>query len=101
MPKDLQLIRRWKAVELQHDRGIKRRDVTMPDVARHTGEEDVGVTAFECARHRQFGNGMALPKIFARKQRVNTRGVAADDHVLVIVRKNLSLNEVARAQQIR
>ena len=73
----------------------------MPDVARHTGEEDVGVTAFECAWHRQFGNGMALPKIFAQEQRVDTRGVAAHDHVLVIVRKNLRLNEVARAQQIR
>ena len=101
MPKDLQLIRRREAVELQHDRRIKRRDVAMPDVARHTGEEDVGVTAFECARHRQFGNGMALPKIFAQEQRVDTRGVAAHDHVLVIVRKNLRLNEVARAQQIR
>src|SRR5260370_36465759 len=101
MPKDLQLIRRGEAVELQHDRRIKRRDVAMPDVARHTGEEDVGVTAFESTRHRQFGNGMALPKIFAQEQRVDTRGGAADDRVLITVRKNLRLNEVARAQQIR
>ena len=101
MPKDLQLIGRREAVELQHDRRIKRGDVAMPDVARHTGEEDVGVTAFECARHRHFGNGMALPKIFAQEERVDARGVAAHDHVLVIVRKNLRLNEVARAQQIR
>src|SRR5256714_10532966 len=97
MPKDLQLIRRWKAVELEHDRGIKRRDVTMPDVARHTGEEDVGVTAFECARHRQFGNGMALPKIFAQKQRIDARRVTAHDHVLIIIWKKSRLNEVARA----
>src|SRR6267143_2256727 len=101
MPKDLEAIAVWKAIELEHDRRIKRRHVAMPDVARHTGEEDVGVTAFEGARHRQFGNGMALPKIFAQKQRVDTRSVAAHDHVLIIVRKNLRLNEVARAQQIR
>src|SRR6476659_9713387 len=101
MPKDLQLIRCREAVELQHDRRIKRRDVAMPDVARQTGKEDVGVTAFESARHRQFGNGMALPKIFSQEQRVDTRGVAAHDYVLIIVRKNLRLNEVARAQQIR
>src|SRR6476620_12428745 len=100
MPEDLQFIRRREAVELQHDRGIKRRDVAMPDIASHSGEEDVGVTALECAWHLQFGNGMALPKIFAQKERVNARGVAAHDHVLVIIRKNLRLNEVARAQQI-
>src|SRR5436190_24251094 len=100
MPKDLQLIRRREAVELQHDRGIKRRDVAMPDVARYTGEEDVGVAAFECARHRQLGNGMALPKIFAQEERIDARGVAAHDHVLILIRKNLRLNEVARAQEI-
>ena len=72
----------------------------MPDVARHTGEEDVGITAFVRARHRQFGNGVALPKVFAQEQRVDTRGVPAHDHVLIIIRKNLRLNEVARAQQI-
>src|SRR6476661_11035865 len=101
MPKDLQFIRRREAVELQHDRRIKRGDVAMPDVARHTGEEDVGVTAFEGAWHRQFGNGMALPKIFAQEERIDARSVAAYDYVLIIVRKNLRLNEVARAQQIR
>src|SRR5262249_14829369 len=101
MPKDLQLIRRREAVELQHDRRIKRCDITMPDVARYTGEKDVGITAFECAWHRQFGNGMALPKIFAQKQRVDTRSVAADDYVLIIIRKNLRLNEVTLAQQVR
>src|SRR5215831_9627284 len=101
MPKDLELIRCREAIELQHDRWIKRRDVAMPDVARHTGEEYVGVTAFECARHRQFGNGMALPKIFAQEQCVDTRCITTHDHVLVIIWKNLRLNEIARAQQIR
>ena len=101
MPKDLKLISRWKAVELQHNRRIKRRDIAMPDIVCHTGEKNVGVTAFESARHRQLGNGMALPKIFAQEQCVDARGVAAHDHVLIIVRKNLRLNEIARAQQIR
>src|SRR5262245_24373485 len=101
MPKDLQLIRRREAVELQHDRRIKRRDVAMPEVTYQAGEEDVGVSSFECAWHRQFGNGMALPKIFAQEQRVDACGVTAHNHVLIIVRKNLRLNEITRAEKIR
>ena len=101
MPKNLQFVCDGKAIELQHDRRIKRGDVAMPDVARYTGEENVGVTAFERARHRQLGNGMAFPKIFAQEQCVDPRGVAAHDHFLVIVRKNLGLDEIARAQQVR
>ena len=101
MAENLQLIGRRETLELQHHRRIKRSDVAMPDVARHAGEEDVGVAAFERARHRQLGNGMALPEIFAQKKRVDARGVAAHDHVLVIVWKNLRLDEVARAEQVR
>src|SRR5215217_1159961 len=67
MPKDLQLICRGEAVKLQHDGRIKRCHVAMPDASGNTGEEDVRVTALECARHRQFGNRMALPKIFAQE----------------------------------
>ena len=100
MPKDLELIGHRKAIELQHDRWIKRRDVAMPDVARDAGEKDVGVAAFETARHRHFGNGMALPEIFAQEERVDPGGVAAHDHVLVVVGENLRLDEVARAEQI-
>ena len=73
----------------------------MPHVARHAGKEDVGVTAFERAHHRQFGNGMPLAKIFAQEKRVDARGVTAHDHVLVVVGKDLRLDEVARAQQVR
>src|SRR5260370_11144742 len=101
MPKDLELVRCGKTLELQHHGRIKRGDVAMPGVARHASKENVGVTAFECAYHGQFGNGMPLPKILAQKKRVDASGVAAHDHVLVVVWKNLSLNEVARAQQVR
>ena len=69
----------------------------MPDVVRDSGKEDVGVTAFERTHHWQFGNGMALPEIFAQKQRIDPRSVAAHDHILIVIRKNLSLDEVARA----
>ncbi len=101
MPENLQLIRRRETLELQHHRRIKRSDVAVPHVARNAGEKDVGVAAFERARHRQLGNGMAFPKIFAQEQCVDPRGVAAHDHFLVIVRKNLGLDEIARAQQVR
>ena len=72
----------------------------MPDVARHAGEKDVGVTAFEPAHHRHFGNAVALPEIFAQEEGVDPGGVAAHDHVLVVVGKNLRLDEVARAEEI-
>src|SRR2546423_6232749 len=73
----------------------------MPDVARDTGDEDVGVAAFERASHRQLRNGMTLPEIFAQEKSVDPRGVAAHDHVLIIVRKNLRLDKITRAQQLR
>src|ERR1041385_779669 len=96
MPKNLQLIRRRETLELQHYRWIKRSDVAMPDVAGYAGEEDVGITPFEGARHRQLWDGMALSKVFAQEKRVDARSVAAHDHVLIVIRKNLRLNEIAR-----
>src|SRR6266550_2932250 len=72
----------------------------MPDVMRNAGEKDRGVAAFKTAHCRHFWNGMALPKIFAQEQRINPRSVAAHDHILIIVGKNLGLNEVARAEQL-
>src|SRR5438477_6562681 len=71
MPKNLQPIALREAIELKHDRRIKRRDVAMPDVARHAGEKDVGVTALERLWQRQLGDGMSLPKIFAQKQTID------------------------------
>ena len=100
MPKDLKLIGHRKAIELQHDGRIERGDVAMPDVARDAGEKDGGVTAFEAAHHRHLGNGMALPEIFAQEERVDAGGVAAHDHVLIVVGENLRLDEIARAQEI-
>jgi hypothetical protein len=44
---------------------------------------------------------MPLAGIFAKEKRVDARGVAAHDDVLVVVGKNLRLNEVAWAQQVR
>src|ERR1700704_3832323 len=100
MAEDLELVGRWKTIELQHDRGIKRGDVAMPDIARDAGEENGGVTAFEAAHHRHLGNGMALPVIFAEEKRVDAGGVAAHNHVLVVVGKNLGLDEVAGTEEL-
>src|SRR5438034_4523762 len=101
MPKDLELVGCGKTLELQHHRWIQRSDIAVPDVARHASEKYVGVTAFESANHREFGNGMPLPKILAQEKCVNARGVATHDDVLVIIGKNLRLDEIARAQQVR
>ena len=97
MPEDLQLIGHRKTIELQHDRRIERSDVAMPDVVRDAGKENIGVTAFKSTHHWHLGNGMALPEIFTQKERVDPRSVAAHDHILIIVRKNLRLDEIARA----
>src|SRR5713226_4457832 len=83
---------RRKAIELQHDRRIKRRHVAMPDVARDTGKEDVGVATLERAHHRHLRNGMTLAEIFTQKKRVDPRSVAAHDYVLIIVGENLRLD---------
>ena len=72
----------------------------MPDVAGNAGEENVSVAAFESLRHRQFGDAVFLAKIFAQEQTVDPGCVAAHDHVLVVVGKNLRLDEVARAEQV-
>src|SRR5437762_13484494 len=100
MPEDLELVGYRETIELQHDGGIKRGDVAMPDVARDACEKNRGVTAFEAAHHRHLGNGMALPVVFAEEKRVDPGGVPADDDVLVVVGKNLGLDEIARAQQL-
>src|SRR5437764_5831237 len=98
MAKDLQSIAYGKAIELEHDRRIKRRHIAVPDVARHAGEEDVGITAFERLRQRQFRNAVFLSKVLAQEQTVDSGGIPANDHILIVIRKNLRLNEVARAE---
>src|ERR1044071_882272 len=100
MPEDLELIADRETIELQHDGGIKRGDIAMPDVAGNAREKNRGVTAFETAHHRHLGNGMALPVIFAEEERVDPGCIPTHDHILVIVGKNLRLNEVARAKEI-
>ena len=98
MPKDLKLIGYRKAIELQHDRRVKRSDIAVPDIARHSSEVDGGEPAFEAHCHRHLRNAVALPQIFSQKKRVDAGGVATHDHILVVVGKNLCLGEVARAQ---
>src|SRR4029077_17870660 len=100
MPENLKSISRGKAIELQHDRWIKRCYVAMPDVARDTGKENVGVTTLERAHHRHLRNGMTLPEIFTQKKRVDPSSVAAHDHVLIIVGENLRLDEITRAEKL-
>ena len=71
----------------------------MPDVARHPGQR------CRCNRPRRavppaHWEGRA-PAANTRAERVHrSRGVAADDDVLVVVRKNLRLDEVTGAEQL-
>src|SRR5437016_138785 len=97
MPEDLELIGRRETVELQHDRRVERSHVAVPDVVGNTSEKNIGVTAFKRLGDGKLRNRLPLPKIFAKKQRVNAGGIPPNNYILIIVRKNLRLNEVARA----
>src|SRR5438309_2411922 len=97
MPEDLELVGDRKAIELQHDRRIERSDVAVPDIARDASEIDGGEATLETACHRHLWNAVALPQILAQKKRIDTSGVTPHDHVLIVVRKNLRLDEIARA----
>src|SRR6476620_11347030 len=95
MPEDLELVSDRKAIELQHDRWIERSDVAVPDVTRDPGEVDGCETAFKTACHRHFRNAVALPQILAQKKGIDAGGVAAHDHVLIVVGEDLRLDEIA------
>src|SRR5438445_11925893 len=95
MAEDLQLIAHRKTIEFQHDQRIERSDVAVPDVVRNSGEENISVCTFDCAHHRQLGNGMALPEILTQAQRIDWRYIAAQHHVLIAIGKNLGTYGVA------
>ena len=92
--KNLELVRCWETIELQHHRRIERGDIAMPDVACDASEID----GSESTLNRQLGDGMALPQVFAEKKRVDAGSVTTHDHVLVVIRENLRLDEIARAE---
>src|SRR6266567_1022376 len=95
MPKDLQLITRREAIELEHDRGIQRCDIAVPDVACHARKKYVGVTAFIRLRHWQLGNAVALTEIFAQKECVDPCGISAYYDILISLAKDLRLADAA------
>src|SRR5438552_18470692 len=97
MPEDLELVGDRKTIELQHDRWIERSDVAVPDVTRDPGEVDGGETAFKIAWHRHLRNTVSLLQILAQKKGVDTGGVAAHDHMLLVGGEILRPVELARA----
>ena len=64
MPKNLELIRGRKTIELQHDRRIERSDVAVPDVPRHAAKVDGSEAAFESTCHWHLWNAVTLAQIF-------------------------------------
>ena len=60
----------------------------------------VRVTARKRARLAELRDGVALVQVFAQKERVDLRRVAAHDDILIAVREDLGLDEVARAEQV-
>ncbi len=95
-----ELVRRRQAAELEHEARVKRRDVAMPDIARDAGEKNVRVAPLERARLRQIGQRMPPAQVLAKEEGVGLGGAAAHDHVLVIVGKNLRLDEIAGAERL-
>ena len=72
----------------------------MPHVADDAFLKHVRVTARKRARFAELRDGVALVQILAQKQRIDLRRVAAHDDILIVVREDLGLDEVARAEQV-
>ncbi len=67
--------------------------------ARDAASAHFGVTAHHLARRLRTRNGMAGGEIGPQQERVDSRRVPTQHHVLVRVRKNLRLHEIARREQ--
>ena len=70
----------------------------MPHVACHAGEKDVRVSALEPLHLGPRRNSLPLTQVFAQKQAVDLGRVPANDHILIVVRKNCRLREPSRTQ---
>ena len=73
----------------------------MKKVARDAASPHLGVAAGECLGSPPGGNRMARGEVRAHHQRVDLGRVPAQHRVLVRVRKNLRLHEVAGGQALR
>src|SRR5216684_5744387 len=71
----------------------------MEHVARDAASAHLGIAAGDFARFVGRGDRMARRKVGAHQQRVDLGSVPAQDHILVRVRKNLRLHEVAGREQ--
>ncbi len=96
----IQLVAARFDVERQHQRRIQRLHVAMPHVANDALVKHVRVTAGKWTRFAELRDGVALVQVFAQEERIDLRRVTAHDNVLIVVGKDLGLDEVARAEQV-
>jgi len=87
-------------VESQDEGRIQRLHVAMPDVTQDALAENIRVTARERARFAVLRDRMTLMQVLAQKKRVDFCRVAANNDVLVVVRKDLRLDKITRAEQV-
>jgi len=87
-----------ETIELQHHGGIGARRCRNPDVARDAREIDGGESTFETGGPSAAREWNALPQVLAQKKRVMRVALRTHDHVLIIVRENLRLDEITRAE---
>ena len=71
----------------------------MQHAARDAAAADLGIAAHHLACGLRRGNRMARGQVGAHQQRVDPGRVPAQHHVLVGVRKNLRLHEIAGREQ--
>jgi hypothetical protein len=72
----------------------------MPHVANDAFVKYIRVTARKRARFAELRDGVALVQVFAQEECVDFRRVATHYDILVAVRENLGLDEVARAEKV-
>jgi hypothetical protein len=73
----------------------------MQHLAGDSAQAHFRVAARDFARRTRLGYRMALCEIGAHQQRIDFRGIPAQDRILIRVGKNLRLNEIARRQHLR
>src|SRR5262249_37580180 len=84
----------------EHDRGIQRSHIAMENPLGGSLVLHVSIAANDFATFVGTGDRKPLVKIFTEEKRVDFRCVPSQRNVLIVIGKDLCLDEVARWKQL-
>jgi hypothetical protein len=94
----VQFIFTRQVVVSQHDRRIERSNVAVEHASRHSLMFHARIAADDIPALVRPRDRMALVKIFPQEERIDFGRVPAQGYVLIRIRKNLRLDEIAGRQ---